>query len=193
MKLDMNKSLKNNTRAKRNKGVAVHYKVSDSTQIGHLASKQFLSSIKTNNELTMYLSEKLKDRLKIDYVIVYGRSCITNLLDLDNKLKQYSQEEADTGIVLHVIDISRRDPFTDIVVSCSDTDVLLILLYYFDEISTSIVFRAIRHDADLRFIFEQLGPQICKAILGFHAITGCDQTGKFFGISKLSCWKAFVA
>ena len=28
-------------------------------------------------------------------------------------------------------------------------------------------------------------------ILGFHAFTGCDQTGKFTGKSKLTCWKVF--
>ena len=130
--------------------------------------------------------------MNVDFVIIFGNTCITNLHDSDSNLKQYSHEEADTGIVLHVIDVSRRDPFTEIVVSCSDTDVFLILLHYFEEISTSVVFRSIHHDINLRFLFEKLGPSLCKALLGFHAITGCDQTGKFFGISKLSCWKTFL-
>ena len=157
-----------------------------------MTSKQFLSSVKTKNELTIYLSKKLKDQLNADFVIVFGNTCITNLDDLDSNLKQYSHEEADTGIVLHVIDVSRRDTFTEIVVSCSDTDVFLILLHYFEENSTSVVFRTIHHDINLRFLFEILGPSLCKPLLGFHAITGCDQTGKFFGISKLSCWKTFL-
>ena len=72
-------SLKNYTRSKRHKGEAVHYKVYDSTQIGHLTSKQFLSSVKTKNELTIYLSKKLKDQLNVDFVIVFGNTCITNL------------------------------------------------------------------------------------------------------------------
>ena len=157
-----------------------------------MTSKQFLSSVKTKNELTIYLSKKLKHQLNVDFVIVFGNTCITNLDDLDSNLKQYPHEEADTGIVLHVIDVSRRDPFTEIVVSCSDTDVFLILLHYFEEISTSVVFRTIHHDINLRFLFEKLGPSLCKALLGFIAITGCDQTGKLFGISKLSCWKTFL-
>ena len=33
----------------------------------------------------------------------------------------------------------------------------------------------------LRLIDEVLGIDVCKAILGFHALTGCDQTGKFYG------------
>ena len=33
---------------------------------------------------------------------------------------------------------------------------------------------------------------ICTALLGFHAITGCDQTGRFLGYTKLSCWETFL-
>ena len=52
------KSLKANTRAKRTRGVSVQYKISDTTQIGHLMTKPFLSAIKTKNELTEYLSSR---------------------------------------------------------------------------------------------------------------------------------------
>ena len=80
-------SLKNYTRSKWNKREAVHYKVYDSTQIGYLTLKQFLSSVKTKNELTIYLRKKLKDQLNVDFVIVFGNTCITNLDDLDSNLK----------------------------------------------------------------------------------------------------------
>ena len=35
--------------------------------------------------------------------------------------------------------------------------------------------------------------EICKALLGFHSFTGCDQTGRFYGYSKLTCWKVFTS
>ena len=35
-------------------------------------------------------------------------------------------------------------------------------------------------------------PNNCKALLGFHAISGCDQTGKFSGFAKKSCWETFM-
>lgn len=187
------KSLKANTRAKRTKGVSVQYKISDVTQIGHLVTKQFLSSIKTKNDLTEYLTKKLQLQLDVEYVIVYRMTCVTNILDLDPELKSYTHEEADTGIVLHAIDVCKRDPFTDLVISCSDTDVLLILLHYFDELSSSTIFRTTQHDITLQLVYESIGPHKCKAILGFHAFTGCDQTGKFYGHSKFSCWKVFMS
>ena len=105
-------SLKSNTRANRTKGLsAIRYKIADSTKIGHLKTKEFLSSIETKMELTEYLSLKLKETLKIDYVLVYGNCCLTNI-SLDSSLFNYNQEEACTGIVLHALDVSRIDPFT---------------------------------------------------------------------------------
>ena len=61
---------------------------------------------------------------------------------------------------------------------CGDTDVLLILLHYFGDLSVSTNF---------------VGRDVCEALLGFHALTGCDQAEKFYGHSKLSCWQTFVS
>ena len=52
--------------------------------------------------------------------------CFTNLPDLNDSLRNYGQEEADTGVVLHVIEVCKREPFSEIIINCSDTDVLLI-------------------------------------------------------------------
>ena len=38
-------------------------------------------------------------------------------------------------------------------------------------------------------IFQNLGDKRSAAILGFHAFTGCDITGKFAGRSKETCYK----
>ena len=77
--------------------------------------------------------------------------------------------------------------------SCSNTDVMLILLNYFDELNNNTIFRTLHHDIILQQIYESIGLKMCKAILGFHAISGCDQTGKLYRISKLSSWKVFVS
>ena len=112
------RSLRSITRTYRTKGLsAVHYKVSDATKIDHLETKQFLSSINIKNE---YLSKQTAHQLEKDYVIVYGKSCLTNLPDLDQELRtNYTHEEADTGIVLHALDVSKRDQCGELVISCS--------------------------------------------------------------------------
>ena len=41
-------------------------------------------------------------------------------------------------------------------------------------------------------MYEALGEERASALLGFHAFTGCDVTCKFYGKSKLTCWKVFM-
>ena len=181
--------MKNVTRKDRTeKFNAVHYKVTDSTRIAHLGTKEFLASIQTKNELTKYLSEKLVQQLKVDYVVIHYKC----LINLDPSLRNYSHEEADTGIVLNALDVSKRDPFTDLVISCSDTDVLLILIHYYEQLTTSIVFKTTVHSYFVGEIYENLSPSIRHALLGFYAFTGCDQTGKFSGFGKPSCWTTLM-
>lgn len=42
----------------------------------------------------------------MDYVVVYGRTCLMNIADFDTELQTYNHEESDAVIVLHCIDIS---------------------------------------------------------------------------------------
>ena len=109
-------SFKGSTRATRTKGYsAVHKKVFDATKIHHLKTKDLLSSINTKKELTQYLSLKLSQNFVKDYAVVLDKTALTNIADLDNNLRNYNHEEADTGIALHALDVSKRDPFS---VSC---------------------------------------------------------------------------
>ena len=41
-------------------------------------------------------------------------------------------------------------------------------------------------------LYEVLDKEKVRALPGFHAFTGCDQTGKFRGFSKETCWKTFI-
>ena len=170
----------------------VHYKVTDSTRIAHLDTKEFLASIQTKSELTKYPSEKLVQQLKVDYVAIHHKCLITNIPGLDPSLRNYSHEEADTGIVLNALDVSKHDPFTDLVISCSDTDVLLIPINYYEQLTSSILFKTTVHSYFVGEIYENLSPSIRHTLLGFHAFTGCNQTVKFSGFRKPSCWTTLM-
>ena len=166
--------------------------MTDSTRIAHLDTKEFLASIQTKSELTKYLSEKLVQQLKVDYIVIHHKYLITNILDLDPSLRNYSHNEADTGIVLTTLDISKRDPFTYLAISCTDTDVLLILIHYYEQLTSSFVFKTTVHSYFLGDIYENLSPSIRHALLGFHTFTGCDQTGTFSGFGKPLCWATLM-
>ena len=54
--------------------------------------KKFLAYIETKRELTRYLANKLAADLEKDLVVVFDRSCFSNLADLEESLKTYGQE-----------------------------------------------------------------------------------------------------
>ena len=105
-------------------------------------------------------------------------------------------EEADTLLVLYGVDVAKINPFQKLVVCSPDADVLLLLIFIYKSQPTRTVFRTGRgsnlRDIDIGSAFEALGEEKSAAILGFHRFTGCDQTARFYGKSKASCWKTFI-
>ena len=118
-----------------------------------------------------------------EYVIVYGNSLLTNVANLYERLDDCTEEDADTGVVLHAVDVTKRDPFSELVVMCSGTDVLLPLLHYFEMISISTIFKTMKHEYILHKIHKNLTPGICKALLGFALVDVINQ-GNFLVIQK---------
>ena len=163
---------------------AIHYKVTDSTRIAHLNTKRFLASIQTKSKLTKYLSEKLVQQLKVDHVVTHHKCLITNIPGHDPRLRNYSHKEADTRIALNALGVSKRDPFTDLVISYSDTAVLLILIHYYQQLTNSIVFKTTVYLYFVGEIYENLPPSIRHALLGFHAFIGCNQNREIFCFCK---------
>ena len=160
--------------------------MTDSTRIAHLNTKRFLASIQTKSKLTKYLSEKLVQQLKVDHVVTHHKCLITNIPGHDPRLRNYSHKEADTRIALNALGVSKRDPFTDLVISYSDTAVLLILIHYYQQLTNSIVFKTTVYSYFVGEIYENLPPLIRHALIGFHAFIGCNQTEKFSGFGKPS-------
>ena len=142
------------------------YRIHDETKINDI-QKVFLSSIETKQELTVYLSKKIATVLserRTQYVTVFGSTCDTNT-DLDPLLADHTQKEADTSIVLHAIDITRRNPFSELTIACSDTDVLLILLNYFGQLCSTTVFHTLEHDRPLKPLAENWATWFAKVYL----------------------------
>ena len=51
--------------------------------------------------------------------------------DFDYGLQGHNHKEADTLIVLHCFQIAKTELFREVIIVCSDTDVLLMLLYHY--------------------------------------------------------------
>ena len=113
------------------------------------------------------------------FVVVFDRNCFSNLADLEESIKTYGQEEADTGIALHAIDVCRRDPFSELTIGCSDTDVLQILLNHFEELPSTTIFKTTEHCYNLRQIFERFTPRVLKHYLDFMHLQVATKLGHF--------------
>ena len=101
-----------------------------------------------------------------------------------------SQEEADTRIILHAIYHSESALTEEsIIVRSSDTDVLLLLLYFSSRIGRDIYLDVgvgnNRRLLPITSMATDLGPGMCEIYLGLHAFTGCDSTSSFVTKGKI--------
>ena len=75
------------------------------------------------------------------------------------------------------------------------TDVLVLALRWYPHFCDDTAFvtsvTQSRRIIPLKPIFTALGREHSAALPGFHAFSGADNTGSFYGKGKLTCWKAF--
>ena len=136
-------SLKSKTREDPTSGIQIHYKMEDDTNIENITSEKFLSQVNTKRDFTKYLSCKIAQVLSAAgkrYIVAYSITAKSNIVDFPDELKFHSHEEADSLIVLQCTDVAKSNPFCQLCVSCSDTDVLLLLLYFYPQICNNIIF-----------------------------------------------------
>ena len=144
--LDISLKVKRNDRTN---STQIQYKVDDSTIIKHLKTSGFFSHIKTKQDMTACLSQKLETastKTNISYVISYKNKCLINVMDFDFGLQGHNREEADTLIILHCFQIAKIDLFREVVIVCCDTDLLLMLLYHYQTLCTQTIMRVGRGD-----------------------------------------------
>ena len=93
-----------------------------------------------------------------------------------------NHEEADYRIVLHALLCTQ-----DVVVVAKDTDVLVLLIWAYSHFNVQYKWYFSYEKgtySDISIICEFLGKEICKSLLSFHAITGCDTTSYMFRVGK---------
>ena len=196
----LKQSLKSRTRKKRTSGQEmVIYQVSGTANISNESLKALLAHIETKQQLTIFLSKYCKREFQgsnIDFAVTYDQITETNMDGFTEELKNHDHEEADTLLILHAIDVARKDIFTECYVYSPDTDVFLLLLHHYESLPLSTYFRTGKgekeRDINIRNCYEGIGGNRAAAVLGLHVLTGCDQTGRFAGKSKSTWWKSFT-
>lgn len=119
-----------------------------------------------------------------------------NVCRIINEYSCEGHEEADTKIVFFLKEITGSG---DVVIRCSDTDILVIALGNMAHVSQSLtVWLLFGTGNSQRFvnvskIYESLGSTVCKALPAFHAFTGCDFNPAFYRLGKKKPWLFFLA
>ncbi|WAR07159.1 hypothetical protein MAR_017117 [Mya arenaria] len=95
--------------------------------------------------------------------------------------------DADFDIVMTAVNYSKS---INTVVVGEDTDLLLLLCYYFEDYDFSMK-AGKKKSTNIKVVKEHLGIDVCKHILFIHAILGCDAVSKPSGLGKTASLKLF--
>jgi len=133
--------LKETTRERHQAGKPVtSYHVADNTPVGKMSIKQFLSSAKTKDEPTVYLSKKalrhFKDKPKV-FIVTSRQEVVSNSMDVQHLCS--SPKEADTRIILYSLDVSRQGA-TELYIQSPDTDVFVLAIHRYHELCRNTYF-----------------------------------------------------
>jgi hypothetical protein len=184
------KSIKASTREKRGEGV--RRKVTSTTKI-HKKWPDSLHHNRNKTEWFQFLNREIEEHSFSRPVITSGN---------DSSVGPCDHEEADTRIVVHLIDAAKHG-HKNIVVKTVDTDVIVILVGLFSQIVDDHPLLQINVEfgvgKDLKVIsvnklYEFLGHDRSNSLPFFHAFSGSDSTSGFRGKGKktiFKIWKSF--
>ena len=114
---------------------------------------------------------------------------------LDTSQLSLTQEETDTQIVLHAI----NSGFKYIVVSCKDTDVLVLLASHFQKIDCieELWMKAGTQKKNkyipVHNVVNSVSQNVLETLIPFHTLTGCDTTSFIAQHSKMTAWNTLVS
>ena len=122
----------------------------------------------------------------------YGTKVLCSPVREDRQaIEPCSHEEADSRIVLHILDAA-NDGHEKILVRTGDTDVVVIIVSCLQNIPLKEIWVSFGVGKNHRYIAAHeiaasLGPRKGKALAMFHAFKGCDVTSFFSGKGKKLC------
>ncbi|KAG0710562.1 hypothetical protein GWK47_022565 [Chionoecetes opilio] len=194
-------SIKSGTRERREGRVrSIRHKI-DSREIRLPANwKQFMDLPENKANLTKFLSDQMmlevkKNRPTYELITAGGfeeETKVASSQRSDVEQLHSSHEEADTRIILHA-KAAYINGYERIIVSCKDTDVLVLLTHFAGQLSEELWMRTgTRQERRYVAVHDiQLTPTMQRNIQVYHAITGCDTVSQPIGHGKKTTWKVF--
>ena len=194
-------SIKNIEREKRGRSGQLSVQIISPQQLCPRQGKKFLANGLNKTNLMEFLAdvwgtdqrfaEKIGERTLF---VTHGESCTKISDDTQGSISSgivlelcSNQEEADTRMFLHALHASNAG-HQQILIKSSDTDAEVLACYFRENITADIfLFSGTRSRArviPVSQVCEQLGVEVCRALPGLHALTGCDTVSSFAGKGK---------
>ena len=151
------------------------------------------------DELVQLIAEGIQKHNEQDKLMVstVGEGVASNSAEMEyHHLAPCTQEEADSRILLHVADMARTGK-KKVRVRTVDSDVVVICIAWFHKIpGLEELWVEFGRGKQYRYIpvhqiAKSLGADKSKALLGFHAFTGCDSVSAFYDIGKKGPWQVW--
>ena len=194
-------SIKNIGREKRGRSGQVAFQSRSSQQFCPRQWKKFLANGLNKTNLMEFLADvwgtdqRFAEKIGVKTLFVtHGESCSKVRVDAQGSISSSTvlelcsnQEEADTRMFLHALHASDMS-HQQILIKSSDTDVEVLACYFQEHISADIFLlsgtRSRARVINVTQVCEQLGVEVCRALPGLHALTGCDTVSSFAGKGK---------
>ena len=177
-------SIKNSERSVRGEETGHQLQSITSTQIVS-QRRAFLSRITNKTSLIAFIVGEWKKaqyrgklQQKILYATVYDKCYrITSHGSVEMPALRCHQEEADGRLLLHASHAA-GEGYQAIVICSEDTDVFVLSLAFHDKIKAALFLKCgtktRRRVVDIGKVAGTVGIDICRALIGIHAYTGCD-------------------
>ena len=185
-------SLKNSTRNKR--GVSnYNTRITDRTPVPKNWSN-FLQCSSNKEQLFKFLAEIMCEEIKQQLLIATIGDTVRSSANISlEDLQPCNHEEGDTRVILHCRHLGLQG-YSNITIRTVDSDVVILLTAFYFQLGLEKVFVAFDQGNSFKTIpvheiASSLGEERSKALLFFHAFSGCDTVSAFAFHGKTTIWK----
>ena len=196
-------------RSKKSEGRRI--KISSANQKAPSSWNDFMKNSENKEDLPEFLLKEWSANAKYamylgvtSLFLCHGSKC--HRLQVDGPLIKADEvvalecnaEEADTRIFLHAQNVSSQTNAPAIVIRSSDTDVMVLAIFFKRFIATPMYIQRQAQNKRWKYVSvstlcEKHGADICNALPGFHAYSGCDSTSGFNGKGKKTFFKLLIS
>ena len=185
------KSMAWKSRQKGKKKKRNDYIIKAETDLTKRCMEDILGTTETKKSVTTLLMNALESHLK-DRSIAYFISGNGTILSSQTGHGETNHTEGETAIITGLCSVDLRHK--RVVVYGSDVDLFVLLIAHYQNIVCQMMFmKSLAGYTSITATFDFLGHQVASALLSFHALTGCDVSGKFSGKTKEFWTKRFLA